>query len=266
MKKRSNIKALILDMDGVLWHDRTPIGDLPAIFAHIRARGLKFAFATNNASKTVDEFIEKLTGFGVQVQPWQIITSSLATAEALAKRFPAGGPVFVIGMRGIQQALAERGFTVITDPQDETRPLAVAAGIDWNFSYAKLRRAALHIRAGAAFYGTNPDKTFPTPQGLAPGAGALLAALEAATDTPPIVIGKPQPAMMHMALERLGTKPEETLVVGDRLETDIAAGKAAGCQTALVLSGVATREQAEGWKDAPDAVAEDLWGLVSGGW
>ncbi len=111
-------------------------------------------------------------------------------------------------------------------------------------TYQKLSRATLHIRAGAPFYGTNPDKTFPTPQGLVPGAGSILAAIEAATDVKPIIIGKPQPAMMYMALEKLGTLPEETLVVGDRLETDIAAGQAAGCKTALVLSGVSTKQQA----------------------
>jgi 4-nitrophenyl phosphatase len=258
----SNIKALILDMDGVLWRDDTPIGDLPAIFARIRERGLNVAMATNNATKTVDEYLEKFSGFGVNLEPWQIITSSLATAEVLAKGFPNRGSVFVVGENGIQRALEDEGFTAIIDPQDETMPAAVVAGIDRFISYAKLRRATLHIRAGVPFYGTNPDRTFPTPQGLVPGAGAILAAIEAATDVKPIVIGKPSPFMMHMSLERLGTRPEETLVVGDRLETDIVAGQAAGCGTALVLSGVSTREQAEAWEPAPDFIDEDLSSLV----
>ena len=257
-----NIKALILDMDGVLWHDTDPIGNLPAIFEQIRARGLKVAMATNNASRTVDEFLEKFARFGVTLEPWQIITSSLATAHALGKAYPDRGTVFVIGENGIQSALAERGFHVITDPEDETPPVAVVVGIDWHLSYPKLRRASMHIRAGAAFFGTNPDKTFPTPQGLAPGAGSILAAIEAASDVVPTIIGKPQPAMMQMALERLRTKPAETLVVGDRLETDIAAGKAAGCKTALVLSGVATSEQYEQLEDKPDFIAENLITLI----
>jgi 4-nitrophenyl phosphatase len=258
-----NIQALILDMDGVLWRDDTPVGDLPSIFARISEHGLKVALATNNAAKTVHEYLEKFSGFGVTLEPWQIITSSLATADTLAKGFPNGGPVFVIGENGIQRALEERGFQPVSDPQDETRPVAVVAGIDRTITYAKLRRATLHIRAGVPFYGTNPDKTFPTPQGLVPGAGAILAAIEAATDIKPTIIGKPQPAMMVMALERLGTKPQETLVVGDRLEADIAAGQAAGCRAALVLSGVSTVQQAKAWKPAPDFIVEDLSALIS---
>ncbi|MEW5828858.1 MAG: HAD-IIA family hydrolase [Chloroflexota bacterium] len=258
----SQLRALILDMDGVLWRDAAPIGDLPAVFDRIRSLGLKVALATNNATKTVGEYLEKFDGYGVTLEPWQIVTSSLATAETLSKHFPGGGPVFVVGENGIQRALEDFGFTAITDPQDETRPVAVVAGIDRFVSYQKLRRATLHIRAGAPFYGTNPDRTFPTPQGLVPGAGAILAAIEAATDVSPTVIGKPSPFMMKIALERLGTSPDETLVVGDRLETDIAAGQAAGCHTALVLSGVSTREQAQAWRPGMDFIAADLSSLV----
>jgi 4-nitrophenyl phosphatase len=249
-------------MDGVLWRDATPIGHLPAIFERIRSLGLKVALATNNATKTVEEYLEKFAGYGVVLEPWQIVTSSLATAETLSKHFPGGGPVFVVGENGIQRALEDFGFSVVTDPQDETRPVAVVAGIDRFVSYQKLRQATLHIRAGAPFYGTNPDKTFPTPQGLVPGAGAILAAIEAATDVSPIVIGKPSPFMMTIALERLGASPQETLVVGDRLETDITAGQSAGCRTALVLSGVSTREQAQAWEPEINFIAPDLAALV----
>lgn len=258
----SNIKALILDMDGVLWRSETPISDLPAIFARIRKRGLKVVMATNNATKTVDEFLAKFAKFNVTLEPWQIVTSSLATAYTLEKEFPNGERVFVIGENGIQRALESQGITIITDPEDETPVEAVVVGIDRCISYPKLRRASMHIRAGARFYGTNPDKTFPTPQGLAPGAGSILAAIEAACDVSPTIIGKPQPFMMQMALERLGTQPEETLVVGDRLETDIAAGQAAGSKTALVLSGVSTKQQAKDWQPALEIIAEDLASLI----
>ncbi len=258
-----DIKALILDMDGVLWRDNTPIGDLPDLFARIRAQGLKVAMATNNATKTVDEYLEKFSGFGVTLESWQIITAALATADALCKRFPARGAVFVVGEHGLACALEECGFEPIIDPADETVPVAVVGGFDRSVTYDKLRRATLHIRAGAPFYGTNPDKTFPTPQGLIPGAGAILAALEVATGVHPLILGKPQPAMMEMALENLGVPPEATLVVGDRLETDIAAGQAAGCRTALVLSGVSTLEQAKSWQPAPDIVADDLSTLIA---
>jgi len=256
------IKALILDMDGVLWRDSAPISDLPAIFARIQKRGLKVTLATNNATRSVEEYLEKLAGFGVKLEPWQIISSALAAADVLAKRFPDGGPVFVVGENGIQRTLEERGFQPSVDPDDETTPVAVVSSFDRSVTYQKLRRATLHIRAGAPFYGTNPDKTFPTPQGLVPGAGSILAAIEAATSVEPMIIGKPQPAMMYMALEKLGTSPNETLVVGDRLETDIAAGQAAGCKTALVLSGVSTMEQAKKWQPAPDFIFDDLAALL----
>ena len=259
----SHIKALILDMDGVLWRDNTPIGDLPSIFACMRSRGFKVVLATNNATKTVDEYLEKFSNFSVTLEPWQIISSALATADVLGKRFPNGGAVFTVGENGLQRALEERGFEAIVDPDNETVPVAVIGGMDREVTYAKLRRATLHIRAGVPFYGTNPDKTFPTPLGIVPGTGAILAAIEAATGVEPTIIGKPLPAMMYTALAKLGTKPEETLVVGDRLETDIAAGQAAGCKTALVLTGVSSREQANQWKPAPDFIFEDLTALVN---
>jgi 4-nitrophenyl phosphatase len=258
----SNIKALILDMDGVLWRDTAPINDLPSIFGLVHEQGLKVAFATNNAMKTVEQYVEKFSGFGVAVEPWQIITSASATAEALSARFPERGAVFLVGEYGVERALEEYGFAPITDPEDESTPIAVVGGIDTSVTYAKLRRATLLVRSGLPFYGTNPDKSFPTPLGLVPGAGAILAAIETATDVHPIILGKPMPAMMHVALERLGTQPEETLVVGDRLETDIAAGQAAGCKTALVLSGVATREQAMLWEPAPDLIVDDLAAVI----
>ncbi|GAB4505509.1 MAG: HAD-IIA family hydrolase [Anaerolineales bacterium] len=259
----STIKALILDMDGVLWRDSAPIGDLEAIFASISKQGLKVSLATNNATKTVSEYLDKLAHLGVTLEPGQIITSALAMANVLAQEFPQRGAVFVIGENGIQRELEAAGFYPISDPQDEMRPVAVVVGFDRALTYAKLRRATLHIRSGVPFYGTNPDRTFPTPQGLIPGTGATLAALEAATDTPPRIIGKPFPAMISLALDRMGVLPEETLVVGDRPETDIAAGQAAGCRTALLLSGVTTKAQAEAWRPAPDLIASDLAELLA---
>jgi len=262
MNIQPSIKALILDMDGVLWRNTAPIGDLPAIFARIHERELKAVMATNNATKTVEQFLAKFANFGVRLEPQQIVTSAVATAHTLAVQYPAGGPVYVVGEDGIQHALEDEGFGVITDPEDDTPVISVVAAMDRHITYPKLRRAGMHIRAGAAFYGTNPDKTFPTPQGLAPGAGSILAAIEAAGGVAPIIIGKPQPAMMLIALERLGTKPEETLVVGDRLETDIIAGQAAGCKTALVLSGVSTQEQVENWSPMPDMILKNLATLL----
>ncbi len=258
----TSIKALILDMDGVLWREREPIGDLPAIFAQIAAHGWKVVLATNNGTRTPQQYVERLAGFGViGLETWQIVNSAQAAALLLKRRFPNGGQVYLVGEEGVRIALSEHGFTL-----SDTDVLAVVAGIDRQVTYAKLRQATLLINAGALFVGTNPDRTFPTPEGLVPGAGSILAAIEASTYTAPIIAGKPSPLMYEIALERLGLRAEETLVVGDRPETDIAGAQAIGCHTALVLSGVTTREQALAWRPEPDIIADDLSSVVNTSW
>lgn len=257
----SRIKALILDMDGVLWKADAPIGDLPATFQRIKSRGWKYVFATNNGTKTPEQYAEKLRELGVDAEPWQVVTSALGVAHMLAQKCPNGTKVFMIGEDGVYQALQEKGFEVlpVVDAQDAQ---VVVMGIDRAITFDKMREATLLVRRGVPFYGTNPDKTFPTPRGEIPGAGAWISVVTIATDVEPIYAGKPYPFMMELSLEILGSKKEETLVVGDRLETDIAAGQAVGCPTALVLSGVATLEQANQWKPKIDIIANDLSDLI----
>ena len=254
----SQIRAMILDMDGVLWRDTQPIGDLPTIFGKIHNLGLKVILATNNATKSPQQFLEKLAGYGVTLEPWQVINSSMATAAYLKKEFPQGGNVFIVGNDGLRQILAEQGFY----PND-TNVIAVVAALDRELTYEKLKKATLLIHSGVPFIGTNPDRTFPIPEGLAPGAGAILAAIEAASGVKPLVIGKPRPDMYNAAIERLGTSSRETLVVGDRLETDIAGAQNGGFPNALVLSGVTTLEQAKAWKPAPDFITNNLESLLA---
>jgi 4-nitrophenyl phosphatase len=249
----SSISSLILDMDGVLWRDQQPIGDLAAIFQAIERSGRKVVLATNNATLSVAQYLDKLRRFGVELQSWQIVNSPEATAQYLEKLFPEGGKVFIIGEAGLVETLEAHNFH-----HSETDVCAVVAGLDRGFSYDKLKIATYWIRAGASFIGTNPDRTLPTPQGLAPGAGAILAALQAATDVEPIIIGKPSVEMYRLALERLNACPEHTLVVGDRLETDIAGAQKLGCRAALVLSGVTSESAARAWQPAPDWIAADL--------
>jgi len=248
-----------LDMDGVLWKDTQPIGNLPELFQKMRAHGLGITLATNNATKTTKEYLEKLNGFGVNLEPWQIINSSEATGFLLKERFPMGGSIFVVGESSLKQVLAGYGFNSIEN--ENTEILAVIAGMDRTLTFNKLRMATLYIRRGVLFIGTNPDRSFPTPEGLIPGAGSILAALEAATDIKPIIAGKPSSSMFKLALERLGASPDDVLCVGDRLETDITGGQLAGCKTALVLSGVTTLETAQNWKPSPDIIEQDLSAL-----
>lgn len=257
MQNTKNTKALLLDMDGVIWKGNQAIGNLPEIFDVIRSKGIQFIFATNNSTLEEKQYINKLMKFGVDIDAGQIITSAMTTANYLENKIQPGIAIYVIGEQGLITALENKGF-IITDDTPE----AVVVGLDSDFTYKKLKIATLLIRAGKPFYATNPDLTLPSPQGLIPGAGSIIAALEAATDQKAIIIGKPEPIMFNQALQRLNVKAEETLVVGDRLETDIAGGQAAKCRTVLVLTGVATKVSAATSNYPPDIIVQDLAELV----
>ena len=248
-------------MDGVIWRADAPLGDLPAIFHRIRERGLKFVFATNNGTKTPEQYINKLGNLGVQVEPWQVITSAQALSYALTQKFPRGSKIFMIGGDGVRMALEESGYEILS-VENAPAAEAVVMGIDTEINFQKMSEATYLVRRGIPFYATNPDKTFPTPRGEIPGAGAWYSVIVTATGVQPVVAGKPFPFLMELALERLSTKKAETLVVGDRLETDVAGGQGVGCPTALVLSGVSTLEQANDWKPALDFIADDLSQLI----
>ncbi len=253
-----SLRALLLDMDGVLWRGDTPLGDLPRLFHRMEALGFAVALVTNNATRTPEQYVSKLRRLGVDFPAERIFGSVQAALATLRKAFPSGAPVFVIGEAPLVQALREAGY-----PPGEEEARAVVVALDRGFTYAKLRRATLLVRQGALFIGTNPDRTFPTPEGLVPGAGALIAALEAATDAQAHIVGKPAPLLFQLAMAQLGVSPEETLVVGDRLETDILGGQRAGCRTALVLSGVTDEAQARAAQPAPDLIAADLEHLIA---
>jgi 4-nitrophenyl phosphatase len=244
-------------MDGVLWRGAEPIGNLPAIFAKVEAKNLKMAFVTNNATRTIGQYLEVFRRFGVEIAPDQVHTSANVTAQLLKGRHPTGGKVYVIGERGLQEALTDQGFELANGDC-----LAVVVGLDRHLTYEKLKQATLLIRGGATFIGTNPDRTLPSPDGEVPGAGSILAALEAATDVRATVIGKPERALLDSALKHLGLEPSQALMVGDRVDTDVTAGQKAGCRTALVLSGVTGDAAARAWNPAPDFIEQDLESLL----
>ncbi len=255
-----NIKGLIIDMDGVLWRDSQPIGDLPLIFDRINELGLKAILATNNATKTVQEYIQKLSSFGVDLESWQVINSAQATGIYLQKNYPKGTKVYVVGQQSLMNTLESYGLSVVDDGVGRIE--IVVASLDFDLNYNKLKKASLLIQSGCEFIGTNPDATFPTPSGFIPGSGTVVGALEIASGKKATIMGKPQPHLYQMALDRLAIKPGETLAIGDRLETDIAGGHSAGVHTALVLSGVSTREQAEAFEFPPTIITDNLYGLV----
>lgn len=256
------IQGMILDMDGVLWKESQALADLPAVFGHIRDQGWQVMCMTNNSTRTPDHYLERLDSLGVELEPWQVINSSETTASYLKQEYPQGGSIYAVGEEGLYSALQDYGFETLHDQEGETLPLAVVAGMDRSLTYLKIEQAARLIRAGVPFIGTNPDKTYPTPEGLSPGAGVVLAAIEAASGTSPTIMGKPHQRMYLTALERLGCSAEEVLVVGDRLETDIQGAQGVGCRSALVFSGVTSPQELDHWSPAPDVTAQDIHQLI----
>lgn len=261
----TTLRHLILDMDGVLWHGNTPMAGLASFFTDMQACGIGIMLATNNATKTVADYVARLAGYGVNVAPSAILTSAVATAGHLQTRYPPQTPIYVVGERGLRQILRDHGFVVVnetaaTSLEEELaeQPAAVVAGLDRAVTYQRLAAAALHIRRGAAFFGTNPDVSLPTEIGEMPGAGAILAALQATTGVTPTIIGKPGPIMFQEALRRLGGAAETTAMVGDRLETDIVGGKNAGIHTILVLSGITKPTDLPASPIQPDFIFDDI--------
>ncbi len=257
------IKGLILDMDGVLWHDSEPIGNLPKLFETLNQDGLKVVFATNNATRTIDEYLEKMANFGIQVNPNQIITSAETTAIYIVEKFEGKKSAYVVGTDSLKEILRSKGIEVVSEDNFRDANMVVV-GMDIGINYEKIRNAALLVRAGAEFIATNTDATYPTPEGLFPGAGAMVAAIQTTSGRSPLIIGKPSTLMYEQAFRRLGTKPSETLGIGDRLETDIASAQSAGCLSGFVLSGVSTLEQLSGWTPKPDIIASDLTTIING--
>jgi len=250
----SSIRALIIDMDGVLWHGSEPLPGIARFFAFLRERGIRFVLATNNSAHTEAQYAGRLAAYDAPVAVEEILTSSSATAEHLATILPAGSRVYTIGQQGVRDALAQRGFVL----SEADGVAAVVVGIDWHVTYEQLKRATLLIRAGAIFVGTNADATYPAPEGIIPGNGALLAAIQTATGIEPIVVGKPAPILYRQAMQRLRAPLEATAALGDRLETDILGGIRAGVKTILVLSGVTTAADLAASEVKPDWVFQDI--------
>jgi 4-nitrophenyl phosphatase len=259
----TNIKSLIIDMDGVLWHGNQAIAGLTDFFQTLRDLNLKFILATNNASLTPQQYVTKLAGMGVTVGIDEIMTSALATALYLSKqRDPAQTRVFVVGEDGAIQALLEQGFTLtgLYEINSDTSQGAdvVVCGKDHSLNWDKLATATLNIRAGAEFIGTNGDNTLPTELGLIHGNGAILAALETASGVKPIIIGKPEPIMYQQAISKLGANLDETIAIGDKLETDILGAVRTGIRSLMVLTGVSTEKDLKSSEYQPTWVMPDI--------
>jgi 4-nitrophenyl phosphatase len=266
METFTNIRALIIDMDGVLWHGDQPMPGLTDFFQTLRDQQIRFILATNNARLTQEQYVTKLAQMGVQVSQDEILTSSMATALYLTQHTnPEECRVFVIGEDGARQPLIDRGFTLtglyeLNNDKDNPNMGAdiVVCGMDRDLSWDKLATATLNIRAGAKFIGTNADTTLPTERGLTHGNGAILAAIQAATGVIPTIIGKPEPIIYQQALALLGIDPAQTVAIGDRLETDILGAVRTGIRSLMVLSGVSTEEDFKTTDYRPTWVMSDI--------
>ena len=248
-----SIENLIIDMDGVLYRGDEAIPGAKEFFAFLRERPIGFILATNNSTRTAQQYVDKLARMGVKVTLSEILTSAQATATYLENLAPPGTKVYVIGEEGLQTAVRERDYILSGDGAE-----FVVVGMDRRLTYEKLKMATLLIRRGAKFIGSNPDKTLPTEEGFIPGNGAVLAALEASTGVAPTIIGKPERTLFELALAKLGSSKEGTAIVGDRLETDVVGGHNAGLTTILVLSGATTRQDVDSALVRPDLVFEDV--------
>jgi HAD superfamily hydrolase (TIGR01457 family) len=250
--------AILFDLDGVLYLGSRPIPGAAEVVATLRTAGKRIVFVTNNSSRTPGDVATHLEDLGIQATPADVETSSHATAELLTNK--GIHSAFVIGEEGIRTALTQAGIELRDGDPD--RADAVVIGFDREATYADLRAAAVLVAGGAAFIATNADASFPASDGtMWPGAGALLAAVETASGRRAEVVGKPNPPVLEAALRRAGGG--RPLMVGDRLDTDIAGAARLGWDSALVLTGIATRAQAERAEFAPTFVLDDLHGLVA---
>lgn len=245
-------KNYLIDMDGVLVRGRTVVPGATEFVERLKSREAKFLVLTNNPLYTPADLSHRLGIIGLDIGPDHIFTSALATAMFLKSQH---GPrtAFVIGESGLTSALHDAGF-VITD----FRPQYVVLGETQTYNLEMVTKAVRLVAAGAKFIATNPDASGPTEGGLVPACGAMAALIETATGRSPFFIGKPNPLMMRTALNYIDAHSEQTVMVGDRMDTDIIAGVQAGMETVLVLTGVTRGDELDLWPYQPTRVVESV--------
>ncbi len=272
-EKNFEIDGVIFDLDGTVYLGDAALPGLPEAIRTLRRRGIQTCFVSNKPLEPRENYAAKLTRLGIPTEPHEVITSGYVMGYYLAKHMP-DLRLYVIGEENLKLELRSHGLTVVDElwDQDEKEVIqtdnidAVIVAFDRTLDYRKLNTAYQALTSGARFLATNPDKTCPMPCGGIPDAGATIAALEHLTGRSlELLVGKPSPIILEVAMELLGTQPSRSLMVGDRLETDIRMGLDAGMKTACVLTGASTREQAEQGSVHPDMVidsAADLPDLI----
>lgn len=245
-------KAYVIDMDGVLVRGNQAIPGAAEFIGRLYAVGAPFLVLTNNSRFTPLDLQARLRGMGLDIPAASIFTSALATARFLEQQRPDGS-AYVIGEAGLITALHSIGY-VLTDQA----PAYVILGETVSYSFEHLTTAVRLVATGARFLATNPDVVGPTEHGIIPACGAVAAMITAATGVKPYAIGKPNPLMMRLALRQLDVRSQDTVMIGDRMDTDIIAGMESGMETILVLSGVTRREDVECYAYRPSRIATSV--------
>ncbi len=256
MSEHRPVACWLTDMDGVLVHEQRAIPGAADFIAALQANGRRFLVLTNNSIFTARDLRARLLSSGIDLPEESIWTSALATAQFLAEQSP-GASMFVIGEVGLTTALHEAGF-VIT----EHDPDYVVLGETRTYSFEAITKAIRHIERGARFIATNPDATGPSAEGSLPATGSVAALITRATGREPYYVGKPNPLMMRSALNRIHAHSETTVMVGDRMDTDVIAGIEAGLRTFLVLTGSTTPERVSRYPYRPSQIVDSVADLV----
>jgi HAD superfamily hydrolase (TIGR01450 family) len=250
---------LLVDLDGVVYRGADPVPGVAAVLADRAAKGDDIVYVTNNSMHYRGDYVLRLSAMGAPVNPDRIVSSARATALYLRDEAPEIRRVLVVGAGGLERELRDTGLDVVTAGHAATRanqegidgyeaagrPDAVVVGLDPQLTYLRLAVAADAIRAGARFIATNRDPVYPTERGLRPGAGSIVAALEATTGVTPLSIGKPAPLLLEEAARTAGGHAKDAVMIGDSLVTDVAAARAVGARSVFMLTGVSSREQLE---------------------
>jgi len=245
-------KGYLCDMDGVIYHGNRLLEGTKKFVDWLEKENKSFLFLTNSSTRSPLELRQKLLRMGLDVDVSNFYTSALATAKFLAQQSP-GCSAYIIGAPGLVSALYEVGITM-----NDVNPDYVVVGETRNYNYENISRAVHHVRNGAKLIGTNPDMTGPTETGLIPACRALVAPIELASERSAYFIGKPNALMMRTGLRMLGVHSAEAVMIGDRMDTDILAGIETGLDTALVLTGVSTRETVKNFAYRPTCILETL--------
>lgn len=252
------IRGLIVDIDGVLSISGRPLPGVTAFADLLEVQALDAVFVTNNSTATRQEIRAHLQDIGLQVKLGQVLTSASATADYLAEVLPPNSSVLVVGESGLEAEIDARGFV-----RDGGDPEAVVIGMDRAINYQKIQRAATAIQRGAIFVACNRDPGVPREAGIAPGAGAMVGAVEATVGQSATVVGKPESRIFQQAVQRLGHAPQHCTAIGDNLAVDVEGAHRAGLRTVLLLSGISSRAQVAAAGTKPNLVYEDLQAMVS---